>query len=443
MRTIIRLQNKFPANTKLHKIVIQGNRTHLSGRYIEHLGWWRPTKDRNNPRSIVLNKNRLRYWIGTGAVFGDRIQRFFQFGDMMPSPWVKFGNKTVYKSERETVSRWKKGLNKFYENAFHDNNEEMYEFKKEKEIEAMFFRRIKFRRGLESYLDKEMQVEEIVNESRGVSKSDDILTRSEKFNSLKKIYDSIENEGLKMSDYKKQMIYTKMNELTEDGIVKDEDIKGEFVYQGKKLNFKDLEKLFERKYVERKEKTKKHLTELNKLMDTISESDFIKEVEQQTKLDFLEIEKEVKKVFQEKQKNNLNVHHFDLINFINIYKGLYPGKNEEFDEISQEIQSKRVFHSKNPTTPIPDLNQYDPEDWFDLREDSVFPIKPVTKDNLEWFETPLTDAREHARDNANVRKKEDRVKKILRERFGENFKFKSNEFYQFIADANNIEDVAK
>ena len=441
MRTIIRLQNKYPANTKLYKIVIQGNKTHLSGRYIEHLGWWRPLKTKDYPRSIVLNKNRLRYWIGNGAMFHDRVQRFFNFADMMPAPWVKFGTKTIYKDEKEKVTRWKKGMDKFYENAFHKDDDELYEIKKEKEIEAMFFRRIKFRKGLMNYLDKEIQVEQIVNESRDLSKSDDILTRSEKFDSLKKIYDSIENEGIKMSDYKKQMIYTKMNELTEDGVVSEEDIRGEFVYKGEKYNFTELEKVFERKYVERKQKGKQNLQELIKMINTISEAEFTKVLEEKTQLDYAEIVKTVKKIYDDKAKNKLNVHYFDLVNFLNIHEGLFPNAEQKLDHESQRKQSERVLHSNNPTTPLPDLNEYDPKDWFDLREDTIFPIRPVTKENLEWFETPLTDAIEFNKHKVVKKKRNIGLKSALVKDLGKDFKFRPQAMYKGLADNwNNSDD---
>ena len=74
---------------------------------MEHIGWWIPHEKNNNQRSILVNKYRARYWIGVGAQFNPKVQRFFSFLGMAQSPWISFGSKTCYKeTEQVKHKRW-------------------------------------------------------------------------------------------------------------------------------------------------------------------------------------------------------------------------------------------------------------------------------------------------------------------------------------------------
>ena len=67
MKTKIRLVNQGERNHPLWRVVVQGQKKNLKGRYIEHIGYWMPRHQKTYKRGMVLNKHKARYWLGVGA----------------------------------------------------------------------------------------------------------------------------------------------------------------------------------------------------------------------------------------------------------------------------------------------------------------------------------------------------------------------------------------
>lgn len=68
------------------------NHGNLKGRYLEHVGYWQPREGKKVDRHIVLNKNRIRYWLVHGSQVSPKVQHFLSLAEMLPKPMIKYGN---------------------------------------------------------------------------------------------------------------------------------------------------------------------------------------------------------------------------------------------------------------------------------------------------------------------------------------------------------------
>lgn len=45
-------------------IVVQPVNKNIKGRYLEKLGYWLPRQTKTVDRALIINKHRMRYWLG-------------------------------------------------------------------------------------------------------------------------------------------------------------------------------------------------------------------------------------------------------------------------------------------------------------------------------------------------------------------------------------------
>lgn len=93
----IRLQNHGCRNHPYWWIVVQGHKTNPKGRIIERIGMWWPRNTVRYRRSIVINRHRIKYWIGVGAVPTPGAHRVLAQAEMIPRMPVPFGSSSLYK----------------------------------------------------------------------------------------------------------------------------------------------------------------------------------------------------------------------------------------------------------------------------------------------------------------------------------------------------------
>ena len=93
----IRLQIKgHPAN-RFFWIVASSSKLNPRGRPIERMGYWFPDrKGVYDDRSIVLNRPRLKYWIGLGSEITDGAYRVLSHAGFLPKKPPPFGSDTLY-----------------------------------------------------------------------------------------------------------------------------------------------------------------------------------------------------------------------------------------------------------------------------------------------------------------------------------------------------------
>lgn len=71
MATVIRLSRHGKKKMPFYRIVVQDSRAPRDGRFVEHIGSFDPTKGRD---TLVVEKARLEYWLGTGAQLSDTLK---------------------------------------------------------------------------------------------------------------------------------------------------------------------------------------------------------------------------------------------------------------------------------------------------------------------------------------------------------------------------------
>ena len=70
--TVIRLTRMGRKKQPFYRIVVTDSRKRRDGGWIEKIGFYNPMV---SPATIVLDEERLNYWIGTGAQMSDRVRK--------------------------------------------------------------------------------------------------------------------------------------------------------------------------------------------------------------------------------------------------------------------------------------------------------------------------------------------------------------------------------
>ncbi|MFQ5785665.1 MAG: 30S ribosomal protein S16, partial [Alphaproteobacteria bacterium] len=72
-----------------YRIVVADSRSPRDGRFIERLGLYDPLLDAGNENRVVLEEERIRYWLDRGATPSDRVARFFGDAGIIPKPEIR------------------------------------------------------------------------------------------------------------------------------------------------------------------------------------------------------------------------------------------------------------------------------------------------------------------------------------------------------------------
>lgn len=88
MATKIRMSRAGAKNRPFFKIVVADSRSPRDGRFLEKLGTYNPLLEKGNPERVVLNVERIKYWLSVGAKPSDRIARFLHEANLGPKPVI-------------------------------------------------------------------------------------------------------------------------------------------------------------------------------------------------------------------------------------------------------------------------------------------------------------------------------------------------------------------
>lgn len=83
MATKIRLTRMGAKKRPFYRIVVTNSRNARDGAYIERLGSYNPLLARDDENRVVLNEERAKYWLGTGAQPTDRVARILAAAGLM------------------------------------------------------------------------------------------------------------------------------------------------------------------------------------------------------------------------------------------------------------------------------------------------------------------------------------------------------------------------
>lgn len=79
----IRLTRGGAKKRPYYRIVVADVRAPRDGRFIEKLGTYDPLLPRDSENRVTLNEERIRYWLGHGALPTDRVNRFLDAAGIM------------------------------------------------------------------------------------------------------------------------------------------------------------------------------------------------------------------------------------------------------------------------------------------------------------------------------------------------------------------------
>lgn len=72
-----------------YRIVVADKRFARDGRYIERLGTYNPLLANDDEKRVVLNEERIKYWLGQGAKPSRRVQIFLGKAGIMDMPEIR------------------------------------------------------------------------------------------------------------------------------------------------------------------------------------------------------------------------------------------------------------------------------------------------------------------------------------------------------------------
>lgn len=73
----IRLARGGAKKRPFYSIVVADSRSPRDGRFIEKIGTYNPMLDKGHAERLVVKEERVKHWLGVGALPTERVARFF------------------------------------------------------------------------------------------------------------------------------------------------------------------------------------------------------------------------------------------------------------------------------------------------------------------------------------------------------------------------------
>jgi len=100
----IRLARGGAKKRPYYRVVIADVRSPRDGRFIEKVGTYNPLLAKDDENRVNLNEDRIRHWLGHGAVPTDRVARFLGEAKIIDMPAAK-NNPNKAKPKAKTLKR--------------------------------------------------------------------------------------------------------------------------------------------------------------------------------------------------------------------------------------------------------------------------------------------------------------------------------------------------
>ena len=85
----IRMSRAGTKHRPFFKIVVADSRKPRDGAFIERLGSYNPLLQKDDKNRVVLNAERIQYWMSKGALPSDRIAIFLHQANLGPKPVIR------------------------------------------------------------------------------------------------------------------------------------------------------------------------------------------------------------------------------------------------------------------------------------------------------------------------------------------------------------------
>lgn len=82
----IRMARGGSSHAPFYSIVVADGRAPRDGRYIEKIGTYNPRLAHDNPQRVILNGERVKYWVSKGAQPSDRVAIFMHKAGLGEKP---------------------------------------------------------------------------------------------------------------------------------------------------------------------------------------------------------------------------------------------------------------------------------------------------------------------------------------------------------------------
>lgn len=82
----IRLARAGAKKQPYYRIVVADSRSPRDGKFIEKVGVYNPMLERDNDKRVVLQAERVTYWLSVGAQPTDRVAKFLGYAKLAPMP---------------------------------------------------------------------------------------------------------------------------------------------------------------------------------------------------------------------------------------------------------------------------------------------------------------------------------------------------------------------
>ena len=84
----LRLARAGTTKRPYYHVVVADARSPRDGRFIEKIGTYNPMLGKDHAGRLVLKEERIKHWLGVGALPTDRVARFFGDAGLVPKPEV-------------------------------------------------------------------------------------------------------------------------------------------------------------------------------------------------------------------------------------------------------------------------------------------------------------------------------------------------------------------
>lgn len=84
----IRLTRSGSKKQPFYRIVVADSRSPRDGRFIEKVGTYNPRVPHDHAERLVLKEDRIKHWVGVGALPSDRVQRLLSKMGLAEAPKV-------------------------------------------------------------------------------------------------------------------------------------------------------------------------------------------------------------------------------------------------------------------------------------------------------------------------------------------------------------------
>ena len=100
----IRLSRAGAKKRPFFRVVVADTRSPRDGRFLERLGTYDPMLPKDHPERVRLNEERIRHWLGVGALPSERVARFLGAAEIIPMP-AQRNNPQKAKPKAKAVER--------------------------------------------------------------------------------------------------------------------------------------------------------------------------------------------------------------------------------------------------------------------------------------------------------------------------------------------------